>query len=126
MDEDGETDLSLLKVQFPSVSLEHRASLFDIVTVEGEGCSAAGWEEMSGGDTERITDGICGDATDDRALLGFLADLGCFRIIHKSSSYELLPNLTRLLVKGTQIVYVVMCFLNPSSRGCHHLVPSAD
>ncbi|TMS05187.1 hypothetical protein E3U43_004437 [Larimichthys crocea] len=38
----------------------HRSAadgVFDIVTVEGEGCSAAGWEEMSEGDTERITDG---------------------------------------------------------------------
>lgn len=47
--EDRGTDLLLMKVQFPSVSLEYRAALFDIVTVEGEGCSAAGWEEMSGG-----------------------------------------------------------------------------
>lgn len=33
---------------------------FDIVTVEGEGCSAAGWEEMSEGDSARKTDGIFG------------------------------------------------------------------
>lgn len=46
-----------------------RASAFDIVTVEGEGCSAAGWEEMmSRGDTARITDGI---SADDRAFAGF-------------------------------------------------------
>lgn len=31
----------------PSVPLEYRASVFDIVTMEGEGCSAARWEEMS-------------------------------------------------------------------------------
>lgn len=47
--EDRDADLLLMKVQSPSVSLECRAALFDIVTVEGEGCSAAGWEEMSGG-----------------------------------------------------------------------------
>lgn len=49
MDEDGETDPPRIKVQFPSVPAEYRAQVFDIVTVEGEGCSAAGWEEMSGG-----------------------------------------------------------------------------
>lgn len=64
------------------------------------GCRMGGDER---GDTERITDGICGDATDYRALLGFLADLGWFQIIQKSSAPKLLPNVTRLLVKGTQI-----------------------
>lgn len=34
---------------------------FDIVTAEGEGCSTAGWEEMSAGDSERKTDGISVD-----------------------------------------------------------------
>lgn len=37
------------------------APAFDIVTVEGEGCSAAGWEEMSEGDSGRKTDGISAD-----------------------------------------------------------------
>lgn len=64
------------------------------------GCTMGGDEQE---DTERITDGICGDATDDRALLGFLAGLGWFQIIQKSSAHKLLPNVTRLLVKGTQI-----------------------
>jgi len=36
---------------------------FDIVTVEGEGCSSAGWEEISSGDTERRSQGISGDAS---------------------------------------------------------------
>lgn len=40
--------------------------LFDIVTVEGEGCAAAGWEEMSEG--ERRTDGV---SEDDGAFAGF-------------------------------------------------------
>ena len=47
--EDREADLPWMKVHFLSLSLEYRASVFDIVTVEGEGCSAAGWEEISGG-----------------------------------------------------------------------------
>lgn len=44
--------------------------MFDIVTVEGDGCSAAGREEMSRGDTDRRTDGISGNATDDMAFGG--------------------------------------------------------
>lgn len=47
--EDGETVQLLMKVLFPSVSLAYCASVFDIVTVEGEGCLVAGWEEVSGG-----------------------------------------------------------------------------
>lgn len=49
MGEDGETDLPLMKVPFPPVLPGKGALVFDIVTVEGEGCSAAGGEEMSGG-----------------------------------------------------------------------------
>lgn len=37
------------------------APAFDIVTVEGEGCSAAGREELSEGDSARKTDGISAD-----------------------------------------------------------------
>lgn len=51
--EDRETDLRLLKVPFLSVAAENHASVFDIVTVEGDGCSAAGWEEMSRGTRNR-------------------------------------------------------------------------
>lgn len=56
--------------------------MFDIVTVEGEGCSAAGWEEMSEGDTERITDGI---SRDDRAFAGFPRR---FRMVSNNSSLQ--------------------------------------
>lgn len=68
--EDMETDLLSMKVQFPSLSREYRASVFDIVTVEVEGCLAAGWEEMSEGSTERRTDGNSGDVSDDMAFAG--------------------------------------------------------
>ncbi|KAF3854741.1 hypothetical protein F7725_022796 [Dissostichus mawsoni] len=61
--EDRETDLLSMKVQFPSLSREYRASVFDIVTVEVEG-----WEEMSEGGTERRTDGNSGDVSDDMAF----------------------------------------------------------
>lgn len=37
-----------MKVKLPSFLQECRALVFDIVTVEGEGCSAAGGEEMRG------------------------------------------------------------------------------
>lgn len=47
--EDTGTDVRLTKVRWLRFALEHRASVFDIVTVEGEGCSDAGWEEMSSG-----------------------------------------------------------------------------
>lgn len=77
--EDRETALLLMKVQLPSVPREYRASVFDIVTVEGEGCSDAGREEMSRGDTERKTDGISGD---DRDFAGFPRG---FRLVYINS-----------------------------------------
>lgn len=43
--EDRETALLLMKVQLPSVPREYRASVFDIVTVEGEGCCRRGGDE---------------------------------------------------------------------------------
>lgn len=63
------------------------APAFDIVTVEGEGCSAAGWEEMSEGDSARKTDGISADEGFVRVPSWFLIwtalifdNYGCFQI----------------------------------------------
>lgn len=54
-----------------------RASVFDIVTVEGEGCSAAGWEGMSRGGTRGGWQMVCREITSgDRSFsLGFGAVL---------------------------------------------------
>lgn len=72
--EDRDRDLRLMKVRIFAFTGLYGGVVFDIVTVEGEGCSAAGWEEMMmsrGGNTERITDDVSGDEAEDRGLDGF-------------------------------------------------------
>lgn len=59
--EDRDTELLAMKVRSSRLLPKQPRSAFDIVTAEGEGCSTAGWEEMSAGDSERKTDGISVD-----------------------------------------------------------------
>lgn len=49
-----ETELLAMKVYALRGSFRKTAA-FDIVTAAGEGCSTAGWEEMSAGVSERKT-----------------------------------------------------------------------
>lgn len=61
------------------------------------GCRMGG-DERGDADTERITDGTGGNIADDRALLGFHADLGWFQIIQDGSTV-IIP----ISVKDTQM-----------------------
>lgn len=72
------------------------APAFDIVTVEGEGCSAAGWEEMSEGDSGLKTDGISADVG---ICPCFFVDR-CFKLI-QYSTIMILPKFVKTFWQRT-------------------------